>query len=323
MTHSTRAQEKRLAELKREVTRPGFDRHAFSLSNICELPTDLQSSSVAELASREAIQNIIVFPQQIQRGWHYVPKQALLFTATGVIHLLASIWPEQDPQVTCLNGPGLMYLKATLLLLYGYLEIVAQGQDSPIRLGVEFNTVSWYTISASLRQLLSLSKTACCVPADQVAYAPNAREAFEKLPFKYFNGVQLYGLLPGEELEDLVFQKGTEKRWLYFFQRPATPNTLLMLTTNYMVVIQEDLKLKVGWILSYIPRNGICVIQNQDYGLWDELSVQLRRGEQAANCKVLLAKESADAWRMQWIAHGGQWQEIPNRDNNEHSYLAK
>ncbi|MGE5374186.1 MAG: hypothetical protein ACM3XO_03950 [Bacteroidota bacterium] len=312
MANSIRARERRLAELKKEVTRRGFDRHASQLSNICELPADLQLPSLAALGGREAIQHIIVFPPQIQRGWHYVPKQALLFSATGVVHLLASIWPEQEPQATFLDGSGLLYLKATLLLLYGYLEIVVQGQAAPVRLGTEFNTVSWGFISAPLRQFLSVSKTTFGVPLDQIAYTPNARQAFEKLPFKFFNGVQLYGLLPGEELEELVFQEATRKRWFYIFQRPKTADTLLMLTTNYLVMIQEDLNVRQGWIITYIPRSNICEIASQVDGLWNELSIQLKRRDQTANYRLLLSKQAAETWRIQWLVHGGRWQEIPN-----------
>ena len=58
MDRSSNTQKKRLAELKREVTRPGFDRHAFPLSSIGELPSDLRAPSVTELADREAIQTI-------------------------------------------------------------------------------------------------------------------------------------------------------------------------------------------------------------------------------------------------------------------------
>jgi hypothetical protein len=311
MARAAADREKRLAELKREVTKRGFDRHACRLSHFCELPGELRAPSLAALTARETIQDIILFPPQIQRGWHYVPKQALLFTATGIIHLLASIWPDQEPQVTCLNGCGLMYLRATLLLLYGYLEIVAQGQECPIRLGMEFNTVAWYAISAPLQQFLNGSKTAFPLPADQVAFSPNVRQAFQELPFKFFNGVQLYGLLPGEELEELIFQENTCKRWLYFFQHPITANTLLMLTTNYMVVIQEDLNMHQGWIVSYLPRESILGIQSQLRGSWNELSVQLKRGAQLANYKILLASESTEAWRSQWAAHGGQWQDLP------------
>lgn len=311
MVHSAAAQKRRLAELKKEVTKPGFDRHAFRLNSVCELPPDLQGPSVAELVGRETIQTVLIFPPQIQRGWHYVPKQALLFTGTGIIHLLASIWPDQGPQVTCLKGCGLLYVKATLLLLYGYLEIVAQGQDSPIRLGMEFNTVSWDSISAPLRGFLSLSKTAFGVPADQVTYCPSARQAFEKLSFKFFNGVQLYGLLPGEKLEELLFQEATWKRWFYFFRRPITADTLLLSSTNYLVLIQEDLKVRQSWVITYIPRNGICRIQSRPNGLWNELLVQLKRQDQTVNCKFLLTKQIVDAWRLEWMAQGGQWQDIP------------
>jgi len=309
MVRSTAARKRRLAELKQEVAKPGFDRHAFHLRDVCELPSELQGSSVATLVDREAIQSIIVFPAQIQRGWHYVPKQALLFTATGVMHLLASIWPEQEPQVTCLHGGGLMYVKATLLLLYGYLEIVAQGQDSPVRIGMEFNTVSWDAISAPLWQFLGLNKTVASM-SDQVIYSAEARRAFEMLPFKFFNGVQLYGLLPGEQVEKLVFEAGLTKRRLYFFRQPITADTLLMLTTNYMIVIQEDIRIKQSWILYYIPRNSICTIQSKVCGLSNELSIQLKRRDQIMDCKLLVTNQAVDAWRSTWIADGGQWQDL-------------
>jgi len=130
------------------------------------------------------------------------------------------------------------------------------------------------------------------------------------LPFKFWNGVQLYGLLSGEELEELVFQKATWKRRFYFFRQPVTADTLLMLTTNYMVVIQEDLKVRQGWIVTYIPRNTICGIQSQLSGLWSELSIQLERSGQSVDYKLLLARESAEAWQRQWVQHGGQWQSV-------------
>jgi hypothetical protein len=287
----------------------GFDRHASTLKKLSELPAELQSPAVSELAAREPIQSIIAFPQQIQRGSHYVPKQALLFTATGVIHLVASIWPDQAPQVKYLNGCGLMYMKVTLLLLYGLLEIVAQGVNSPIRHSLEFNTVSWYCLWSRLQQLLQAPKTAPLV-VDKTCCSSTAQPPIEKLPLKFFNGVKIYGLLPGEEVEALAFQAGTWKRWRYFFRRPMTADTLLMLTTNYMVVIQEDLNVKQGWILSYIPRDCITGIQNQPYDGWNELSVQLKRGHQSVNYSLRLVGETAEAWRKLWLQHGGQWQEI-------------
>lgn len=313
MIRSSEDREKRLAELKKEVTKRGFDRHASVLQHVSELPTELQSPAVMALFTGESIQKIIVFPPQIQRGWNYVPKQALLFTSTDVIHLAASIWPDEEAQITCLTGCGLMYLKVTLVLLYGFLEIVAQGQDLPSRLGVEFNTVAWLYLSSPLRKLLQATQPQARISLREAGgtYSQNTKQALEELPLKFSNGLKIYGLLPGEELEDLVFQPRTWKPWLYFFRRPVSANTLLLLTTNYMVVIDEELHVEQGWILSYIPRNIITGIQSQSSGLWNELLVQLKRGDQSVDYKLMLKNEFAEAWRTLWIQHGCQWKDLP------------
>lgn len=315
MIRSTEDREKRLAELKKEVTKRGFDRHASVLQHVSELPTELQSPAVMALFTGESIQKIIVFPPQIQRGWNYVPKQALLFTSTDVIHLAASIWPDEEAQITCLTGCGLMYLKVTLVLLYGFLEIVAQGQDLPIRLGVEFNTVAWLYLSSPLRKLLQATQPQARISLREAGgtYSQNTKQALEELPLKFSNGLKIYGLLPGEELEDLVFQPRTWKPWLYFFRRPVSANTLLLLTTNYMVVIDEELHVEQGWILSYIPRNIITGIQSQSCGLWNELLVQLKRGDQSVDYKLMLKNEFAEAWQTLWTRHGGQWRTLPEQ----------
>jgi hypothetical protein len=262
-------------------------------------------------ASNEAIQNIIAFPPQIHRGWHYVPKQALLFTPTGVIHLLASIWPNQEPQVTYLKGCGLMYLKATLLLLYGYLEIVAQGPNSPTRLGMEFNMVAWDRLSLPLKQVLGAAKAVPDAMKGQTAYSTTALQDVETLPLKFSNGVKIYGLLPGEELEELVFQPGTWKRWRLLFRRAITADTLLLLTSNFMVVIQEELEVAQGWIISSIPRDNIVGMQNRPPGLWNEFTVRSKRGEHTAEYKLQLKDESVWAWRVRWVQHGCLWQDLP------------
>jgi hypothetical protein len=311
MTISNLDLEKRLAQLKKEANTRGFDRHLSVLTNVSNLPIELQSPAVKELATREALQTIILFPPQIHRGWHYVPKQALLFTPTDVIHLLASIWPGQEPQVTHLKGCGLMYLKATLLLLYGFLEIVAQGHDSPTRLGMEFNTVAWYRLSPRLRQLLQASKTTPGVSTDRTSYSPAAQKDFERLPLKFSNGVKIYGLLPGEELEELVFQPGIWKRWRLLFRKPVLANTLLLLSTHYVVVIQEELEISQGWIITYVPRSSITEMQNRPRSLWNEIILQLKRGDQTAEYKLLLKEATAQTWQARWVQHGGQWQDLP------------
>jgi hypothetical protein len=312
MTKARDDLEKRLTQLKREVPTRGFERHPSLLKNISDLPAELQSFDVTALTSSKDLQTIIAFPPQIHRGWHYVPKQALMFTPTDVIHLLASIWPEQEPQITVLNGRGLMYTQVTLVLLYGFLEIVAQGNGSPTQLGVEFNTVAWERLSRPLRQLLQATKANPIAPTEKTTYSPSVQQALEKLPLKFSNGVKIFGLLLGEELEEVIFQPGTLKHWLFFVRQPIFANTLLLLTSNYMVVIQKDAVVRQGWIISYLARDSIAGIQNQPRSLGNEITVQLKREMQIAEYKLLLKSEAAQTWRERWIQHGGLWQDIPN-----------
>ena len=79
-----------------------------------------------------------------------------------------------------------------------------------------------------------------------------------------------------------------------------------------MVVIDEELQVEQGWVLSYIPRNIITGIQSQPCGLWNELSVQLERGDQSVDYKLMVKNEFAEAWRILWIQHGGEWEDLPN-----------
>ncbi|HSB02320.1 MAG TPA: hypothetical protein VLE49_16840 [Anaerolineales bacterium] len=308
MARSIDDHEKRLAELKKEVTKRDFDLHASVLKNVSELSTELQSPAVIALAEHEVIQTIIAFPPQIQRGWHYVPKQALLFTPAGITHLLASIWPDQEPQVTCLQGRDLMYMRVTLLLLYGFLEIVAKGEDAPVRLALEFNTVNWYYLWPPLQRFVEATKVN--MPGSKGAYSLSTQQTLKTLPRKFSNGLQLYGLLRGEELEEAAFQASMWKRRLYFFWRPIAANTLLLLTSHYVVVIQEELNVKQGWIISYIPRNNIVETQNCPAGPLNELSIQLKREDQSVDYKLKLKRETVEDWHKQWIQHDGRWEDL-------------
>ena len=288
-----------------------MERHPTILKDISELPAELQSPDLTTIAARENIREIISFPQQIQRGHHYVPKQALLFTSTGIVHALASIWPDQEPAITIIRADSLIYLKVTLILLYGFLEIVAQGTNSPTRLAVEFNTVAWDQISHPIRRLLQAAKNTPAVSTENIPYPAQIPPAVDDLPLKFINGIRIYGVLPGERLEQLVFQPGTWERRLLLFRQAILANTLLLLTSNYLVVVQEELEVSQGWILSYIPRSRIVSIQNQPCEKWNELDFILNQRGQKLDYKILTTAQAAQGWGLCWVQHGGQWHELP------------
>jgi hypothetical protein len=107
---------KTLTQLRREVLARGYDRHPSLLYTISDLPAELQSPALTNLVGNKALETSFAFPAQIHHGWKYVPKQALLFTSAYVIHLLASIWPDQPPQITSINRSELLYIKGLIII---------------------------------------------------------------------------------------------------------------------------------------------------------------------------------------------------------------
>jgi hypothetical protein len=158
--------------------------------------------------------------------------------------------------------------------------------------------------------LLQVTKANPGEPTDKTSYSVAATRALEKLPLKFSNGLKIYGLLPGEELEDLVLQHGTWKRRLMLFRQPVSANTLLLLTSNFVVVIREDLGVEQGWIITYIPRKSILGIKNETRGLQNELTMQLKQGDQTMEYKLQLMNEATQALRARWIEREYPWEEL-------------
>ncbi len=314
MNVSSQSMQKRLAQLVKEIPTLGMKQYPSTLKSVSDLPGELQSPSITALKTDQTIQTIIDFPPQIQNMRYYVPRQALLFNNTGVVHVKASIWPDQEPQVTLIMGCNILYMKVRLLLLYGFLEVVAHEGDAPVRIEVEFNTVAWEMLSQPLHRLLQTSLPTANAQADKRANELAAQKAMDALSFKFNNGMRIYAFLPGEVLEELVFQPGISRTWKlgpFQFRKPITADTVVSMTSNFVVALQEELEKWYGWILTYIPRNKILGMQSRPGGLCDELAVQLGQPRNSTEYKIPLGRDAIETWRERWIQQGGQWQTLP------------
>ncbi len=63
----------------------------------------------------------------------------------------------------------------------------------------------------------------------------------------------------------------------------------MLLTTNFWVILQEEVGVKQGWIVSYIRRDSIQGILEQGHDLWSELAIKLKRSDQTADYCVAAA----------------------------------
>ena len=121
----------------------------------------------------------------------------------------------------------------------------------------------------------------------------------------------IHGVFTGEELEDLFFQPGNWERWQLLFRRAILANTLVILTTNSVAVIQEELEISEGWIISYTPLGNIVAVQNQLYEKLIEIFFLLKQANQTVDYRVLMTHEAVQSWRASRVGQGGQRQDLP------------
>lgn len=292
---------RRIASLMNEVPRRGLERYPSIEKEMDALPEELKSTALLHLTASEKIDKIILFPPQIQRGWNYVPKQALIFTETGLIHCMASIWPEVEPRITFVKGCDLLYIEITLILLYGSLVIVGNHKDSQTRMEVEFNTVAWEQLSAPLYRFFHREEK----NADP-AYLAASTEIH--LPIKFSNGISIYGLLKNERLEGCVFQPEQWQPWLLLFRKQTIASTMVLMTSNYLVIMREELKVHQGWILTYIPQKNIDEISQRPNGPSQQVNIHLKHEGITSSYQVVLSNEAATQWREAWSRSVGKWQ---------------
>jgi hypothetical protein len=283
----------------------GIETHPYRVNNLAELPASLQAAAQSALGPTEQPERIFLVPNQtFFKNWfsrRYVPQQALLFTAQGVLHVQEAVSPDQPVQTTYLHAASLLFVQLRLLLLYGRLELVGQANGALARVVVEFNTVGVSLLLPGLRRLMTLTWESAEpeLPVSQEGSLPE----FENLPLKFKNGLRLYGLQPGECLLGLVFQPGLWERHGSLFQRQVATNTLLALTNRDLVIVEEERtgwKNPYGWILTFCPLACVKGFEAAPGELWQELQLHLTRDGITIDRPVTLERETMQAWQNLW-----------------------
>lgn len=283
----------------------GMEAHPYLVSSLAELPSALQIAAQQTLEPTEQPHRIFLVPaQSFFRSWlsrRYVPPQALLFTAQGVLHVQEAVSPGEPAQVTYLRGENLLYIQLRLLLLYGRLELVGLAKGELARVVVEFNTVGYSMLRPGLRQLLPLTwgpvQLAKSDSLDRVG------SEIEELPLKFKNGLRLYGLQPEESLLGVVFQPSLWKDYGRVWRHQLSANTLLALTDHELVIIEEEetgRKNPYGWILTFCPLACLKNLETTPEGTWQEVQLHLARNGVAVDRRVKLGPETALNWQALW-----------------------
>jgi hypothetical protein len=279
----------------------------YTVERLADLPDSLRQGAEPVLEPSDPINSIIVIPRHTQtkvRRQPFVPQQALVFTAAGLLHAQEAGTAAQPPVVTYLTSADLLYAHHSLILLYGRLELAGATRGELARIVVEYNTVGQYLLQPALSQFLGLalgSPPAAQTDGDRTEILLNRLGAQS---FKFSNGLRFYALQPNERLLGFIFQPRLVRRHLRLFHQLIAPATLLALTDLAVILIEEERTTPTahGWLITICPRRRIASIESKPNKEWRDVCVRLTGDNLTIERQMTVDNETALAWEALWLS---------------------
>ncbi len=279
------------------------------------LPQSLYEAARPVLPPKQAVRGALLLPGEYYARkrvqWEWTPERALIFLDEGVVHV-AGAAPGAPAHGALIDAGALLYLRSSLLLLYGLLEFRADCGGAGSQMRVEYNTVIWESLKGPLARFVAAAGPRPEPAAEAEINLHNAA-IIKSLPFKFANGVRYYTLGPGERLHAAIFQPAIWERH-GLVPRQVTPNTLLALTDRKLVLIEESRSsfwqrrrsdMEYGWIFTYIPSGRVVDMSVTTGVRWSELKMRLEWGAASDERAFLLEPAVAAGWRQAWQEAGG------------------
>ncbi len=263
----------------------------YEVSDLKDLPERFQQAAQPLLKPVEPITSILMLPPQPFLGRRGVPRQALLSTAQGILH----IRDGQPPTATYLHGESLLYVHYTLVLLYNRLELAGEVNGRLVHIVIEYNTVGQHLVEIMLTQFLYLTY-GMAQPVASIREQNDALlQKLETESFKFMNGLRHYALQRGERLLGYVYQPRIKQPLLHFFNRPIAPSSLLALTDKAVILIEEE---KVGgpsygWVITLCLRKVVETVESRSNREWRNICIHLARNSVALDRQVMMENDKA------------------------------
>jgi hypothetical protein len=117
--------------------------------------------------------------------------------------------------------------------------------------------------------------------------------------YSFYNGLKNEAIQPGERILGYVYQPEIHQPFLKNFYRRLFPQTVLALTDQQLILLQQDLAnlSHHEWIFTFIPLYRIAAVQPAGYKQWQKLSIQLLAGPQPQEIGVILESVQAQKCR--------------------------
>lgn len=264
ITPSKKAKQRILSPFEWVIERPTRQDFATRVDRLDDLDPEIVQAIQAELTPGEQTLILLKVPSQVvEEGGKdskrfffnsrriLTPNWILALTAQRL--LLVSVTPAGVvTQLQAIPFEHLLSFQMGSILLFSWIEFssLQQGRIRPTR--IYYNTSRselFEELSIQLRTLISGQK-ALASPSTEVE-----SPLLNPLSYKFRNMISMYLLLPGEQIQSLLFRPAI---WQgrSFYRRELAANLAIVTSHFYFMLAEENMsntKAKYGMIYSYIP----------------------------------------------------------------------
>ena len=283
--------------------------YPYQVQSIADLPEGIRQSVDQSLKPGESVNLIVFFPPRTVPGsWKGDLSPAfplaVLATSQGVLCVHGKSSPARFPAATSFHANRLLYVLNSLVLLYGRLEFVGEENGDLARIVVEYNAIGQSLMELLIKQCLSMAYGPLNPEASRGKLNDFLLKQLAAESIKFWNGLRLHALQPGEKLLGYVFQPRIVQRSWYWFHHPIAPATLLALTDQALILIKEDWSRvsSYGWHITICPRDCVAEIRTAPNREWSDVSVHLIRNNVTVEHRVTVENGIAQRWEELWSA---------------------
>jgi len=296
------------------LDRPRLARFARAVKSFDELDPAIGTALAERIEPGESVRQVIAAPKQavlpVRREkqsqlpaflpWELTPDWVLVLTQDRV--LVATIRAGSTPVVTATAIADILSFEMGKILLQAWVEWTYSTQNRADRIRIYFNAVS----ELLFRRLLD-----CLRQSVMTSHPPAGDRHLEylaDLPFKFMNIITHELLLPGEQVQAVVFQPAIWTTQFRFFRHQQAAARALVLTDCHILMAEEELTGRTdhwGLITRFFPRGRIqsaalglkptsaslqLILENR--GATQTARLDFERGAQAALEKMLTRLQS-------------------------------
>jgi hypothetical protein len=284
----------------------------YTVNTLDELPEGLRERTLQKLEPGAEIDTIFVVPMQqlassfgVGRRTSLVPESALVFTDHGVLFVSDDGSEEKSDLSVYITHDQFSFLRLTLILLYGRLDLWGTQDNQPVKIEFVYNATGHELLQPVLHRFLHRSWVGQkgilqpIPPENEKVLAELFQQAL-----KFSNGLRNYGLQRNERLLGYAFQPRIVKRFLGLFPKISVPGCVAAFSENGFVLMQEGSSnaTSYGWFITICHKRLLSDVEISAGEKMSTVAIQIKAGAKTEMINLEWEHQHAEELKSLWLA---------------------